>query len=50
MAAVAWLKVKRDEMGLTALAKILGVDSANLTKIIEGKRRLTPHTLARIEF
>ena len=27
--AVAWLKAKREEMGLTALAKMLGLDAAN---------------------
>ena len=38
-AAVAWLKAKRDEIGLTALAKMLEVDAANLGKVIEGKRK-----------
>jgi hypothetical protein len=38
-AVVAWLKVKRDEIGLTALANMLEVDAANLTKVIEGKRK-----------
>jgi hypothetical protein len=38
--AVAWLKAKRDEIGLTALAKMLGVDAANLGKVIEWKRNL----------
>ena len=37
-AAVAWLKAKRDEIGLTALAKMLGVDAANLGKVIVGRR------------
>ena len=36
---VAWLKTKRDEIGLTALAKMLDVDAANLGKVIEGKRK-----------
>ena len=39
-AAVAWLKAKRDEIGLAALAKTLGMDAANLGKVIEGKRNL----------
>ena len=30
--AVAWLKTKRDEIGLAALATMLGVDAANLAK------------------
>jgi hypothetical protein len=38
-AVMAWLKVKREEIGLTALAKMLGVDAANLGKVIEGKRK-----------
>ena len=38
-AAVAWLKAKRDEIGLVALAKLLGVDAANWGKVIEGRRK-----------
>jgi hypothetical protein len=38
-ATVAWLKAKRDEIGLIALAEMLGVDAANLGKIIAGSRR-----------
>jgi hypothetical protein len=45
---VAWLKAKRDETGLTALAKMLGVDAANLGKVIEGKRKPSKALLARI--
>lgn len=33
-----WLKAKRDEIGLTALAKMLGVDTANLGKVTAGRR------------
>ena len=43
-AAVAWLKAKRDEIGLTALAKQLDVEAANLGKVIEG-RRCVPRTM-----
>jgi hypothetical protein len=38
-AAVVWLKAKRDELGLVALAKTLGVDAANLGKVTAGKRK-----------
>jgi hypothetical protein len=48
-AAVAWLKAKRDEVGLTALAKLLGVDAANLGKVIDGKRALPMAVLIKIE-
>ena len=34
-----FVKVKKDEIGLTALGKLLGVDAANLAKVIEGKRK-----------
>jgi hypothetical protein len=44
-AAVAWLKAKRNEIGLAALASMLEVDAANLGKIIEGRRN-PPKTLA----
>ena len=37
--AIAWLKAKRDGIGLTALAKMLSADTANLAKVIEGRRR-----------
>jgi hypothetical protein len=47
-AAVAWLKAKRDAIGLTALAKMLGVDAANLGKMIEGKRKSSKALLAKI--
>jgi hypothetical protein len=47
-AAVAWLEAKRDEVGVTALAKLLGVDAANLGKVIEGKRKPSRIWLARI--
>jgi hypothetical protein len=38
-AAITWLKAKRDEIGLSALAKMLGADAANLAKVIERKRK-----------
>jgi hypothetical protein len=44
VAAVAWLKARRDEVGLTALAKVLLVDAANLGKVIEETRN-PPKTL-----
>ena len=47
-AAVEWLKAKREEIGLAALAKLLDVDAANLAKVIEGKRKLSIATLAKI--
>jgi hypothetical protein len=37
--AIAWLKGKREEIGLAALARMLGTDAANLGKVIEGKRK-----------
>ena len=37
-AAVAWLKKMREEIGLTALAKMLSIDGPNLQKVIGGKR------------
>jgi hypothetical protein len=43
---VAWLKAKRDEIGLTALAKVLGVDAANLGKMIDRKRKPSISLLA----
>jgi hypothetical protein len=47
-AAVAWLKAKREELGLTALAKMLGLDAANLGKVIEGKRKPSTVRLTKI--
>ena len=47
-ATIAWLMVKRDEIGLTALAKMLGVDAANLGKVIEGKRKPSRALTAKI--
>ena len=46
--AVAWLKAKREEIGLTALATMLGVDAANLGKVIEGKRNPSRMLLSNI--
>ena len=43
--AVVWLRAMREEMGLTALASRLGMDAANLGKVIEGKRRAPKHLL-----
>jgi hypothetical protein len=37
--AIAWLKAKREVVGLSMLAEMLGVDAANLGKVIEGKRK-----------
>ena len=39
VAAVAWLTVKRDEIGLVALAKFLETDVANLAKVVAGLRK-----------
>jgi hypothetical protein len=47
--AVAWLKAKRDETGLTALAKMLGVYAANLGKVISGSRKPPRKLWARIK-
>jgi hypothetical protein len=47
-AAVVWLKAKRDEIGFGALAKMLGVDAANLGKVIEGKRKPSKDLLLEI--
>lgn len=44
---VAWLKAKQEEMGLTALAETLGVDAANVGKVIEGKRRASGPILGK---
>jgi hypothetical protein len=46
--AIAWRKLKRDEIGLTVLAKMLDTDAANLTKVIEGKRKPSRALLAKI--
>jgi hypothetical protein len=35
---VAWLRAKRDVLGLVPLAKLLGLDAANLGKVIECRR------------
>jgi hypothetical protein len=40
-AALTWLLAKRAEMGLTDLSKMLGVDAANLGKVIVGNRRVS---------
>jgi putative sterol carrier protein len=46
--AVEWLKVKRDEIGLSRLTKMLGTDAANLSKVIEGKRKPSNAVLTKI--
>jgi hypothetical protein len=46
--AVAWLRTKRNEIGLTALADMLGIDAANLGKVVEGKRNLPREILLKI--
>jgi hypothetical protein len=48
-AAVGWLELKRGEMGITALATMLGVDAPNLGKMIDGKRTPSPALRARIQ-
>lgn len=46
--AEEWLTTKRYEMGLAALANLLGVDAANLVKVIEGRRPPPKALLAKI--
>ena len=46
--AIAWLKAKRDEIGLAAFAKLLELDAANLAKVIEAKRKASKTLLAKI--
>jgi hypothetical protein len=46
-AVVAWLKAKREEIGLTALATTLGMDAANLGKVIEGRRKVSQALLTK---
>jgi hypothetical protein len=48
VAAVEWLKAKRDAIGLTALARMLNADAANLGKVIEGGRKPSKALLAGI--
>jgi hypothetical protein len=45
---VDWLKVKRKELGLTVLASLIGVDPANLAKMIGNTRRMSAATASRI--
>jgi hypothetical protein len=47
-AAVVWLRAKRDKIGLTALAKLLEIDAANLAKVIEGRRKPSRALLTKI--
>jgi hypothetical protein len=46
--ALAWLQAKRSEIGLTALARLLAVDAANLGKVVEGKRKPSKDFLTKI--
>jgi hypothetical protein len=46
--AIEWLTAKRNWMGLAMLAKMLGVDAANLGKVIEGKRKPSNAVLSKI--
>jgi hypothetical protein len=47
--AVEWLKTKRDEIGLAALAKMLGADAANLGKVMSHTRHLSHQMLNKID-
>jgi hypothetical protein len=47
-AALEWLKAKREELGLVALAELIGFDAANLGKTIERRRKPSKALLARI--
>ena len=47
-AAVAWLKAKREEIGLDGAGKDARVDAANLGKVIEGKRKPSMALLSSI--
>jgi hypothetical protein len=47
-AAVVWLKAKREEIGLAALAKLLEVDAANLAKMIFQNRNLPVSLMQKI--
>jgi hypothetical protein len=40
-ALLAVLRMKRDEIGLKALAALIGIDPSNLSKVLSGSRRLT---------
>jgi hypothetical protein len=46
--AVAWLTAQREHIGLTLLAKLVHADSANLTKLLAGKRKPSMALLAKI--
>jgi hypothetical protein len=46
--AIAWLGAKRKEIGLAALTKMLGVDAANLAKVIGGGRTPTSRLVIAI--
>jgi hypothetical protein len=46
--AIAWLKAKREEMGLTGLAKLTGLDAANLGKVIDGRRKAPASIIGKL--
>ena len=48
--ALVWLKTNRGEIGLAALAKMLGAAGASLWKVIEQKRRPSRALLIKIAF
>jgi hypothetical protein len=48
VAAIVWLKAKREDIGLVALAKMLDVDVANLGKVVEGSRKPSKALLTKI--
>ena len=47
-AAIVWLKAKRAGIGLSALAKMLGVDAVNLGKVLDRVRRPSRDLLMKI--
>jgi hypothetical protein len=49
-AAIAWLKAKRQEMGLGGVAKLLNADVANLGKMIDGKRKFSDALASKIRY
>jgi plasmid maintenance system antidote protein VapI len=45
---VALLSARCKDLGLTAMAKLLGVDAANLAKVIAGKRPASQFLMIKI--
>jgi hypothetical protein len=43
-----WARSERDRIGLRALAEKLSTDPANLTKILQGKRRFNRRLIAHL--